>query len=363
MTTPIDYPLHPFCEIIPEMGADELEELTESIKLLGLQDPIVLYDGQILDGRSREFGCKAAGVQPRYVSFASICPAVNKVSTKEEKDKIALDWVISHNVHRRHLDASQRAMVAAKLATFNVGNPHRTEDTAGVTQKEAADKMGVSTVLVSQAAQVMKHDPEKAKEVEAGKKTVSKAAAELKEQKQMAPETKLSPFAQAVADGVHTGKKFRKKIGELTKLVDQCVITVPLVEYLGVCVAIESLTHVIDGCKNMPKMIPVKDMEKRLASLQAEKQDLHTEIGEVIVFGHNTYPQWIATLKKEAATDEEKALVQTVEYHFEQIWEGVQSDLNQSKSVHFEILEVSTKQVTANVYMDSLDITALVVNS
>jgi hypothetical protein len=253
-------------------------------------------------------------------------------------------------------------MVAAKITTFKVGNPHRTENT-GVTQKEAADKMGVSTVLVSQASQVIRHDPEKAKEVEAGKKTVSKAVNEIKEQKQVKPEPKVSAFAQAVVDGVHTGKKFRKKIGELTKLIDQCKITVPLVEYFGVCVAIESLTQVIDGCKNMPKIIPVKDMEKKLVALQAEKQDLHTEIAEVIVFGHNTYPQWIAALKKEAATDEEKGLIQSVEEQFNELWSLVQSDLKQSKNAHFEILEVKPKQVSAKVFMDSLDINALVLNS
>ena len=113
----------------------------------------------------------------------------------------------------------------------------------------------------------------------------------------------------------------------------------------------------------MPKMIPVKEMEKRLAALKTEKQDLHKEIGEVIVFGHNTYPQWIDALKKEAATDEEKALVRAAEEHFEETWGYVQSDLAQSKTAHFEVLEVTPKKVAASAFMGGFDITALVVNS
>ena len=197
-----------------------------------------------------------------------------------------------------------------------------------------------------------------AKEVEAGKKTVSKAVSELREQKQAEAEVKPSLFAQAVADGVHTGKKFRKKVGDLTKLIDQCQIAVPLTEYLGVCVAVESLERVIECSKSVPKMIKTKtiqELEKQLDAIKSEKQGLHKEIYEVIIFGNKTYHEWMDVLKKEAATDEEKRLLISVKEHFEEIWSNVQSDLAQSKNTRFKVLEVNHKEVAASAFLEGFD--------
>ncbi len=49
-----------------------------------------------------------------------------------------LAFVVSHNLHRRHLNESQRGMVGAKLANMNEGRP-KTSAIALVTQKQAAE--------------------------------------------------------------------------------------------------------------------------------------------------------------------------------------------------------------------------------
>jgi ParB-like chromosome segregation protein Spo0J len=106
--TPIDNPLarpapHPICLLIPSADEDELQDLTDDIRAHGLLDPIVLFEGMILDGRNRAAACERAGVAPRYAQFGG---------GRED----ALILVISHNLKRRHLtkQAIADALVAAE---------------------------------------------------------------------------------------------------------------------------------------------------------------------------------------------------------------------------------------------------------
>jgi hypothetical protein len=95
------YPLHPACQLFPQLGDGELHELADDIKAHGLLNDIVLYDGQILDGRNRYLACGIARVEPTFVEWKG------KGSP--------LEWVISENLIRRHLTSSQRAVLALDL--------------------------------------------------------------------------------------------------------------------------------------------------------------------------------------------------------------------------------------------------------
>src|SRR5271166_105028 len=106
--TPIDNPParpnpHPICLLIPSADEYELQDLTDDIRAHGLIDPIVLFEGMILDGRNRAAACERAGIAPRYVSF-------------EGGREDALILVVSHNLKRRHLtkQAIADALVAAE---------------------------------------------------------------------------------------------------------------------------------------------------------------------------------------------------------------------------------------------------------
>lgn len=90
-----DYPVHPAAEIFPLMTDDELRELAEDIRINGLFEPIVLYQKAVLDGRSRMAACRLADVAPHFTEVAVDSP------TK---------YVVSKNLHRRHLTVQARSL-------------------------------------------------------------------------------------------------------------------------------------------------------------------------------------------------------------------------------------------------------------
>jgi ParB-like chromosome segregation protein Spo0J len=53
---------HPYSEIFPPMEGVDFDALVEDIKTRGLVQPIVLYEGKILDGRNRARACNKLGI-------------------------------------------------------------------------------------------------------------------------------------------------------------------------------------------------------------------------------------------------------------------------------------------------------------
>jgi ParB-like chromosome segregation protein Spo0J len=90
--------------MFPPMEGEEFEALVADIKKHGLRVPITTIgegdDKKLLDGRNRERACIAAGIPPLYTPF-------------QGDDPVA--FVISANIHRRHLPAKQKRDLIAKL--------------------------------------------------------------------------------------------------------------------------------------------------------------------------------------------------------------------------------------------------------
>ena len=102
------YETHPAADLFPMLVGPELQALADDIKAHGLLNPIILFaeGGRrlVLDGRNRLRACEMAGVAPSFEFW------VGEGSPTE--------WVVSQNLHRRHLSTSQRAMVAAGLVSM-----------------------------------------------------------------------------------------------------------------------------------------------------------------------------------------------------------------------------------------------------
>ena len=84
------------------------------IRQNGLHKPIILYEDKILDGRNRFLACKK--LWPEYTPD-------KKYEHYEGDDP--LGYVLSLNLHRRHLTASQRAALAAEIANLDLGRPEK----------------------------------------------------------------------------------------------------------------------------------------------------------------------------------------------------------------------------------------------
>jgi ParB-like chromosome segregation protein Spo0J len=190
--------VHPAAMLFPMMQGTDFGALVEDIETNGLREPIVVYQEQILDGRNRLRACEIAGVEPRFVEW-------DGVSTP-------LAFVVSRNLHRRHLNESQRSVIGAQvkamfeeeaaerrastLAQF-ADDPQSTSDgEAGdekhrefpvianlhergrTTNEEAAAMLNVSARSVATASKVLETgDEEVIGEIMAGNVSVSDAAA------------------------------------------------------------------------------------------------------------------------------------------------------------------------------------------
>ena len=155
------YQVHPLAEVFPLLEGTDFDTLVEDVREHGLRRPVVLFEGKLLDGRNRARACVKAKVKLRTVNL--------------KKGVDALAYVVSENVVRRHLDASQRAMAAARLATLAPGRPKKAEKSA-VSQRDAAERFNVDRRSVQHARRVIDSaSPEIVAAVEAGNLAVSAA--------------------------------------------------------------------------------------------------------------------------------------------------------------------------------------------
>ena len=66
MTSDGKYILSPVALIFPHLSPSEFQQMVESVRERGLEKPITLWQGQIIDGRHRYEACLLAGVEPRF---------------------------------------------------------------------------------------------------------------------------------------------------------------------------------------------------------------------------------------------------------------------------------------------------------
>ena len=158
---------HEYANIFPMLGEEELEDLRADIEKNGLAEPVVLYEGKILDGRNRATACLMLGITPETVEYTGDDPVA---------------YVVSKNLKRRHLTTSQRAMIAEKVATMPRGGDRKSENIKGqncplISQEDAAKQLNISETSLKQARKVRSDAiPEVADAVESGKLPVSVAA-------------------------------------------------------------------------------------------------------------------------------------------------------------------------------------------
>lgn len=191
---------HPVADIFPMLSDDELDELAEDIWMYGLKEPIWRHrDGRIIDGRNRWLACQKASVECRFNTYSGT-------------DDDLVPFVISLNLKRRHLDESQRAMVAARIANMRQGARTDLAQICARSQSQAAELLNVSRRAVQHADVVMDGGaPELVKAVEAGEASVSAAAVVAREPKERQREIVAKGREEIVREANRIKREEKKK--------------------------------------------------------------------------------------------------------------------------------------------------------
>lgn len=175
---------HPVAAIFPLMTGDEFDSLRLDIKEYGQHEPIWLHEGQIIDGRNRYRACRALGLEP--------------VTREWDGEGSLVAFVMSQNLHRRHLNASQRALIAQDALPHLEAEAKERQRAHGGTApgrrntpsingvsvprsaaEDAAALVGVSSSYVHMAKNLMRDQPESVEAVRRGEMSLSSAKREV----------------------------------------------------------------------------------------------------------------------------------------------------------------------------------------
>lgn len=202
--------------IFPMLPDSELQELANDIRKHGLRDPVVLFQGLVLDGRNRWAACEIAGVKPKTRDF-----------TGSPQDALAFVW--SSNVHRRHLNSSQAAIALAKreildtqyrkvveaaremaakredvgkpkpqLAAPSVQRIEPTKDNSKLIDHKLAESAGTNRTYINQSRKIVEQAPQLAAKIERGEMTIPQASTEMRrEEKRKELSTKTEEVKKA----------------------------------------------------------------------------------------------------------------------------------------------------------------------
>lgn len=179
---------HKYADIFPMMTDEELAALVQDMRQNGYDEssPIVTIGDEILDGRNRYKAAQIAGVVPVFVEFHGDDP---------------LAYVIRHNLNRRHLNESQRAVIAARLANMRQGERTDIQPRANlpyVSLEQAAEMLNVGRRTVVTVKAVEREAPELVEAIERGEMTAHEAQKKIRERERLRERQALAEKASIV---------------------------------------------------------------------------------------------------------------------------------------------------------------------
>lgn len=125
------------------MAADDFHALKDSIEIIGVQNPITLFEGMVIDGWHRYTAANDLGMECPVADLADIDPR---------------DFVLAQNKARRNLTASQRADAVTAVYQWvpsNVGRPRgEAASPLAKTNAELASIAGTTTRTIQKAKAV-----------------------------------------------------------------------------------------------------------------------------------------------------------------------------------------------------------------
>lgn len=202
----LDRPYHAIANVFPLLQGDDFEQLKADIAANGLLEAIWLHpDGSIIDGRNRHRACIETDTQPRFRTW--------------DGQGSLVSFVVSLNLHRRHLSSSQRAVIALDVLPMLEAEAKERERAGGIARQQGVEKIPhpeeqqgkardqaaalfeTNGRYVSDAKRIQQAAPDLLEQVRQGETTIPQAKRALvKRQRQDAPPLPTDKYRVWYAD-------------------------------------------------------------------------------------------------------------------------------------------------------------------
>ena len=206
------YEQHQLSAEFPAMSADEYQSLKDSINEIGVQNPITLFEGMVIDGWHRYSAANELGME---------CPTV------ELGDVDPRDFVLAQNKARRHVTQAQLALATtAVYSWFPIDGSAQKQGVALSatplkSNAELAEISGVGERSIRQAKAVQtKAAPEVVEAVKRGEIGLPKAAAiaKMPKEEQAAAIHKPTPKAAPEAPPAPANHELEEAVSTINEL-------------------------------------------------------------------------------------------------------------------------------------------------
>lgn len=213
-----------FRDAIPSPTDDEFNGLKQSLLKEGCRDPIVLWNGVIIDGHNRYKICNIHNLTFKTVDYSQ------RLKTRDD----VIDWIYSNQLSRRNLTDEKRTYLIGKQFEARKkrwGGDRKSEEVKSIRQND---------VLIPTAKKV-------AEEQHIAQRTVERAAEYAK-----AIDTLTENVGKETTDKILTGelKSPKKDIVELSK-VDAVIQKYVIATSLEKGTKVKSLLNEVDKQKRM----------------------------------------------------------------------------------------------------------------
>jgi len=245
---------HELSKAFPPMSEDNFQDLKDSIEVVGLLDPITIYEDKVIDGWHRYTACLAVSMPHTEVDLPDDVDPIDFVRAKNGKS-------------RRHMTPSQLALSEVSINAWAFrGNPKSLLGKDLKSAKEMAEKVGVSVSTIERAKEVIsKGSNEVIDAVKTGKVSVKKAASvtKLPKEKQVKALSEPPEPRPSILDG-NTPDDEELKANELAMQAD--------LEALNKLLdADDALKVAYEEIKRLNYLLA--QQEVRLASIMKEKSE------------------------------------------------------------------------------------------
>lgn len=229
LDTIAELPVHPVAGIFPmlpdEVRRDDgkvktitLAELADSILLNGLQEPIVLFNGGLLDGRNRRAACVKAAKATKTPHEEFEVLVEDFIGTDEEAEEYILDL----NLDRRDLDPTQRAIAAMQyfdLLSPGKGARRDLQPGPNLAQVRTAEELSlrfrVSTGYIKEARRRQKEADGIREQAETAAREAERKALEAEEEQLKAEK------ARAIGDEAKASEHFQASNAASNKAAEE----------------------------------------------------------------------------------------------------------------------------------------------